>query len=73
MFKTFKKMLCKHDWEEGFSGAFADEPGGPRTMHYIHWTCKKCGKHEGDEPDYREYAPGEVAAPKYNFTARLFG
>ncbi len=62
MFNWFKQHTCKHNWKEWYSGMYADEQGGPRTVHYIHWTCENCGKHMGDEPDMKEYAPGEVKA-----------
>lgn len=66
--KFLKELFCNHDWHEWYSGNFADEPGGPRTVHYIHWTCKKCKRHEGDKPDLHEYAEGETAFPEYDYT-----
>jgi hypothetical protein len=36
--------------QEWHSGAFEDEPGGPHTMHYIHFTCMICGNTTGDKP-----------------------
>jgi hypothetical protein len=34
---------CDHEWREWYADLRADEPGGPKTFHEIHWTCKRCG------------------------------
>lgn len=61
MFRLLRKQFCNHKWREHFSGAFEDEPGGPRTMHYIHWTCDKCGASRGDDLN-RAQRPPELPA-----------
>jgi hypothetical protein len=36
------RLFHRHQWREYFGGAYADEPGGPRTFHEIWWECD-CG------------------------------
>lgn len=42
----------KHDYKECYGGIYADEEGGPRTLHEIWWECKTC-PHILDEPAKR--------------------
>jgi hypothetical protein len=64
LFQRYQLFLGRHEhrWIESYSGGWADEPGGPRTMHLTHWTCEGCGKRMGDRPDFRAFDPGETLA-----------
>lgn len=64
----FKRLFCNHrnhGHEERIHGAFEDEPGGPRSMHYISWVCRGCGRVLGDPLDRNDRAPDIVPPSGY--------